>query len=85
MAANPLKFFAFFATFCSKPKKIGTEASKESKGNSTAISLCALCVLLFKKFGGLERSAGICSEYSVGFSASAGRVLASAGLKNLGS
>ncbi|MCC5850048.1 MAG: hypothetical protein JJU29_18330 [Verrucomicrobia bacterium] len=52
MAATALKFFASFATFCSKAKRIGTEASKGSKGKSTAISLC---VLLFKKFGGLER------------------------------
>ncbi|MCH8514636.1 MAG: hypothetical protein LAT83_23685, partial [Kiritimatiellae bacterium] len=41
-----------------KTKRIGTEASKESKGKSTAISLCALCVLLFKKFGGLEGRTG---------------------------
>ncbi|MCC5850057.1 MAG: hypothetical protein JJU29_18375 [Verrucomicrobia bacterium] len=53
-----MKFFAFFETFCSKIRRIGTEARKENKGKSTAISLCALRVLLFKKFGGLERRTG---------------------------
>ncbi|MCC5847316.1 MAG: hypothetical protein JJU29_04405 [Verrucomicrobia bacterium] len=39
MAATPLKFFAFFATFCSKTKRIGTKASKGSKGKpQTSIS-----------------------------------------------
>ncbi|MCH8511073.1 MAG: hypothetical protein LAT83_05415 [Kiritimatiellae bacterium] len=69
MAANPLKLFASFATFCSKTKRIGTEASKESKGKSTAISLCALCVLLFKKIGGLERKT--CSSIHPTLSSSA--------------